>query len=130
MLRHPEYYLHFIPTSGSLLNQIERLFSAITEGRVRRGTFRGVLVLLEAIDESIETHKADPKPLTWVADADSILDRIKKVCERASDSGHKDEASTRFSSRTAPPKGGVPRRSGLRSPQSAAINFARQSRPR
>ena len=36
----------------------------------------------------LAAHNADPKPFTWVADADAILDRIKKVCERTSDSGH------------------------------------------
>jgi hypothetical protein len=30
----------------------------------------------------------EPKPFHWVADADAILDRIKKVRERTSDSGH------------------------------------------
>lgn len=30
-LRHPEYHLHFIPTSSSWLNQVERFFAAITE---------------------------------------------------------------------------------------------------
>jgi hypothetical protein len=38
--------------------------------------------------DGLEQHNADPKPFAWVADADAILDRIKKVCERTSDSGH------------------------------------------
>jgi DDE superfamily endonuclease len=41
LLRHPEYRLHFIPTSSSWLNQIERFFAAITEKRIRRGAFAG-----------------------------------------------------------------------------------------
>ena len=36
-LRHPEYHLHFTPTSGSWLNQVERFFAEITEKRIRRG---------------------------------------------------------------------------------------------
>ena len=31
LLRHPEYHLHFIPTSSSWLNQVERFFAEITE---------------------------------------------------------------------------------------------------
>jgi len=31
LLRHLEYHLHFIPTSSSWLNQIERFFAEITE---------------------------------------------------------------------------------------------------
>ena len=40
--RHPEYHLHFTPTSGSWLNQVERFFAEITEKRIRRGVFRSV----------------------------------------------------------------------------------------
>lgn len=88
LLRHPEYHLHFIPTSSSWLNQIERFFAAITEKRIRRGVFRSVPALVEAINDYIAEHNADPKPFTWLADANAILNRIKKVCERTSDSGH------------------------------------------
>lgn len=88
LLRHPEYHLHFTPTSSSWLNQIERFFAEITKKRIRRGAFRSVPALVETINVYIAEHNADPKPFTWVADADSILERIKKVCERTSDSGH------------------------------------------
>ena len=88
LVRHPAYHLHFIPTSSSWLNQIERFFAEITEKRIRRGAFRSVPALVEAINEYIDQHNVDPKPFAWVADADSILERIKKVCERTSDSGH------------------------------------------
>ena len=87
-LRHPEYHLHFIPTSSSWLNQVERFFAKITEKRIRRGAFKSVASLEKAIADYVEAHNKDPKPFAWVADADAILDRIKKVCERTSDSGH------------------------------------------
>jgi transposase len=87
-LRHPEYHLHFIPTSSSWLNQVERFFAEITEKRIRRGVFRSVPALEKAITDYLDAHNADPKPFVWVADADSILDRIKRVCESTSDSGH------------------------------------------
>jgi transposase len=87
-LRHPEYHLHFTPTSGSWLNQVERFFGEITEKRIRRGAFRSVAALEAAIREYLEHHNASPKPFRWTADADLILDRVKKVIERISDSGH------------------------------------------
>ena len=37
LLRHPEYRLHFIPTSSSWLNQVERFFAEITEKRIQIG---------------------------------------------------------------------------------------------
>lgn len=88
LLRHPEYRLHFTPTSSSWLNQVERFFSQITERRIRRGAFRSVAALEAAIKEYLELHNASPKPFVWTADADLILKRIKGVCERTSDSGH------------------------------------------
>lgn len=87
-LRHPEYRLHFTPTSASWLNQVERFFAEITEKRIRRGVFKSVADLEKAIEDYIAGHNANPKPFAWVADADAILDRVKKVCERTSDSGH------------------------------------------
>ena len=87
-LRHPEYHLHFTPTSASWLNQVERFFAEITEKRIRRGVFRSVAALEAAIREYLEHHNASPKPFVWTADADLILNRVKKVCERTSDSGH------------------------------------------
>ena len=87
-LRHPEYHLHFIPTSSSWLNQVERFFAAITERRIRRGVFKSVPALEKAITEYLAEHNKNPKPFTWVADADAILDRIKRVCQTTSDSGH------------------------------------------
>jgi hypothetical protein len=47
-----------------------------------------VASLEKAIADYVEAHNKDPKPFAWVADADAILDRIKKVRERTSDSGH------------------------------------------
>jgi transposase len=87
-LRHPEYHLHFTPTSASWLNQVERFFAEITEKRIRRGVFPSVPALERAIADYLAEHNKDPRPFTWTADADSILDRIKRVCERISDSGH------------------------------------------
>ncbi len=86
--RHPEYHLHFTPTSGSWLNQVERFFAAITERRIRRGVFRSVAALEKAIMEYLAAHNENPRPFVWTANADLILDRVKRVCERISNSGH------------------------------------------
>lgn len=40
--KHPRYHLHFMPISGSWLNQVECWFAKITEPRIRRGVFRFV----------------------------------------------------------------------------------------
>jgi transposase len=87
-LRHPEYHLHFTPTSSSWLNQVERFFAEITTKRIRRGAFRSVQALEQAIQEYLEDHNRNPRPFVWTADADLILGRVKAICERTSDSGH------------------------------------------
>jgi hypothetical protein len=87
-LRHPEYRLHSTPTSSSWLNQVERFFGEITEKRIRRGTFRSVASLESAIRDYLEHHNASPKPFAWTADADLILNKLRKVIEPTSNSGH------------------------------------------
>jgi transposase len=86
--RHPEYELHFTPTSGSWLNQVERFFAKITEKQIRRGVFRSVAALEKAIMEFLAAHNENPRPFVWTASADLILDKVKRVCERISNSGH------------------------------------------
>lgn len=86
--RHPEYRLHFTPTSASWMNMVERFFAEITEKRIRRGAFRSVRALEQAILDYLECHNQAPKPFVWTADADLILRKVQKVCERISNSGH------------------------------------------
>jgi transposase len=87
-LRHPEYHLHFTPTGASWLNQIERFFARITTDRIRRGVFKSVPALRRAIIDYINETNRDPKPFAWPADADLILGKVQRVCERISNSGH------------------------------------------
>ncbi|WP_422927492.1 IS630 family transposase [Singulisphaera sp. PoT] len=87
-LRHPEYRVHFTPTSGSWLNQVERFFAEITEKRLGRGAFRGVAARARMIKKCPNVHNSNPRPFVWTASADLILGRIKAICQRTSDSGH------------------------------------------
>ena len=79
--RHPRFHMHFTPTSCSWLNMVERFFRDLTENRLRRGVFRSVEELIEAIGEYIDHHNEDPKPFIWTAKAADILERVK--CARA-----------------------------------------------
>jgi transposase len=84
--KRPRYHLHFTPTSGSWLNQVERWFGKITEQRIRRGVFKSVDELIAAIDDYIEDNNKDPKPFVWTATAELILDRVSSVCSRTNHS--------------------------------------------
>ena len=80
--RHPEDVPHFTPTSSSWLNQVERFFAQITERRIRRGVFKSVEELEKAIEDYLATHNTNPKPFVWTKDADLILRKVQKLCER------------------------------------------------
>lgn len=48
LYRHPEYQLHFTPTSASWLNHVERVSADLTQKQLRRGVFRSVAALERA----------------------------------------------------------------------------------
>jgi len=77
--RHPRFHVHFIPTSSSWLNLVERWFREITDKRIRRGTFRNVEQLIQAISEFIACHNQSPKPYVWTAKADEILAKVQRA---------------------------------------------------
>ena len=86
-LRHPEYRLHFTPTSSSWLNQVERFFAEITRNRIRRGAFKSVAELKSAIMAYLENHNADPKPFIWTKSAGQILEKVARA-KQALESQH------------------------------------------
>jgi len=77
--RHRRFHVHFIPTSSSWLNLIERWFREITDNRIRRGTFRNVEQLIQAIMDYIKQHNRSPKPFAWTAKADEILAKVQRA---------------------------------------------------
>jgi len=77
--RHPRFHMHFTPTSSSWLNMVERWFREITDKRIRRGVFRNVTELIDAIDAYIAEHNRDPKPLIWTAKAEKILAKVNRA---------------------------------------------------
>jgi transposase len=76
--RHPRFLSHFIPTSSSWLNLVERWFGELTGKRVRRGVFVSVEDLVAAIDEYVAVWNKDPKPLIWTATVDSIVEKLSR----------------------------------------------------
>lgn len=79
--RHPRFHLHFIPTSSSWLNMVERWFREITDKRIRRGVFRSVPELIAAIQEYLDNHNQNPKIFVWTASAERILAKVAKSKE-------------------------------------------------
>lgn len=76
--RRARWHLHFIPTSSSWLNLVERWFKELTDRRLRRGAFSSVAALIEAIETWAEHWNDDPKPFTWHAEADKIIEKVRR----------------------------------------------------
>jgi transposase len=81
LAQRPRIKLHFIPTSSSWLNLVERWFAELTGKAVRRGSFRSVPDLIEAIDGFIAEWNRKPKPFVWTAKAEDILAKLER-CRR------------------------------------------------
>jgi transposase len=77
--RHPRFVLHFIPTSSSWLNQVERWFGELTQKAVRRGAFVSVGDLVEAIANHLEQWNETPRPFVWTATVESIMEKIDRA---------------------------------------------------
>ena len=80
-LAHPRrarWHLHFVPTSSSWLNLVERWFKELTDRRLRRGAFSSVPALVQAIELWAEHWNDDPKPFVWHAEADKIIEKVRR----------------------------------------------------
>jgi transposase len=75
------FHLHFVPTSSSWMNMVERFFRDITQDSIRRGSFSSVEELTKTIFEYIEEHNLHPKRYVWKAKGQKILDKIKRARE-------------------------------------------------
>jgi transposase len=78
LARHPRISLHFTPTSGSWLNMVEIFFGIITRQAIRRGSFRSVRELTDAIGRFIDNWNDNCQPFAWTKDADTILTKAKR----------------------------------------------------
>jgi transposase len=77
--RHSRFHLHFVPTSSSWLNMVERWFRDLTNKRIRRGVFRSVSDLIAAIEAYIHHHNSNPKPFVWTAKAEDIIAKYRRA---------------------------------------------------
>ena len=77
--KHSRFRFHFIPTSSSWLNVVERFFRDLTTDRIRRDSFSSVPDLIAAIQDYIDAHNEDPRPFIWTAEADKILEKVGRA---------------------------------------------------
>ena len=76
--RHPRFHFHFTPTSASWLNAVEGFFAKLTKQRLKRGVFKGIVDLQAAINRCLAETNENPKPFTWTADPDAIIEKVRR----------------------------------------------------
>lgn len=77
--KHPRFVCHFVPTSSSWLNLVERWFRELTDKAIRRGSFVSVPDLKRAIDEFLTAWNEDPRPFIWTASVEQIIEKIGRA---------------------------------------------------
>jgi len=80
--KHPRFVCHFVPTSSSWLNLVERWFRELTDKAIRRASFVSVPDLKRAIDQFMEAWNENPKPFVWTASIEDIIKKIDRARAR------------------------------------------------
>jgi len=76
--QHPRFKVHYIPTSSSWLNLIERWFGELTSKRIRRESFLSVDDLIAANNEFLAAWNENPRPFVWTANVESIVAKLAR----------------------------------------------------
>jgi putative transposase len=84
----PRYQPHFTPTYSSWLNQVECWFGLITQQAIRRGSFKSVKELIAKINLFVRHYDRNSKPFAWTATADSIFQKLNRLCSSISGTEH------------------------------------------
>ena len=84
----PRFHIHYTPTYSSWLNQVEIWFNIITQRAIRRGSFRSVRDLITKIEAYVRQYNIHCHPFSWTATADSILEKINRLCKAVAGTGH------------------------------------------
>ena len=78
LAKHPRFHFHFIPTSSSWLNLVERWLGKLTDEAIRRGAFPSVESLQDAIYDYVKNTNDNPKPFVWTASVEAIIKKVNR----------------------------------------------------
>ena len=88
LAQRPRFHVHYTPTYASWLNQVERWFGIITQRAIRRGSFSSVKELIARIEQFVAAYNKTKAPFNWTATADSILEKLQRLCTQISGTAH------------------------------------------
>jgi len=75
---HPRWVFHFTPTSSSWLNAVEGFFAKLTKRRLKRGVFRSIGELQDAIKRFLAENNQNPRPFQWTKKPSKIIAAVKR----------------------------------------------------
>ena len=76
--RKKRVFLHFIPTSASWANLVERFFGILTQKQIRRSVFTSVPHLEKRLREYLESYNENPRVLVWTRSVEEILEMVRR----------------------------------------------------
>ncbi len=82
LAKHPRFVCHFIPTSSSWLNMVERWFRKLTDKALRRGVFVSVPDLEKSIADYLAAWNEKPRPFIWTATVGDIVAKLARAREK------------------------------------------------
>jgi transposase len=82
LAKHPRFLCHFIPTSSSWLNMVERWFRELTDKAIRRGVFVSVPDLEQSIANYLAAWNEHPRPFIWTASVGAIVEKLARAREK------------------------------------------------
>ena len=77
--KRPRVHFHFIPTSSSWSNPVERFFGLLTERQLKRGILQSVKQLEDAIVNYIDNRNGDPKPFVRTKSVGETMDKVNRA---------------------------------------------------
>jgi len=81
----PRFHIHYTPTSGSWLNQVERLFGEVNRKCLKHRSAPTVGALQQDIAQFLDRRNENPKPINWKATTDDILQKVKRAWQSLQD---------------------------------------------
>ena len=85
LAERPRFHIHYTPTSGSWLNQVERLFGEVNRKCLKHRSFPTVDELQQDLAQFLNRRNENPKPINWKATTDDILQKVKRAWQTLHD---------------------------------------------
>lgn len=85
LANNPRITLHFTPTHSSWMNLVEVFFAIITRQAIRRGSFRSVREVTDAIRRFIDAWNQRCEPFVWTKTPEQILAKANRQTASVTD---------------------------------------------